>query len=176
MLNITYEKLTKKAIYYDIQSLLPELFNNTVGQYQNKVGASITFYQPKIQEIQVNNKNEFEDQDEDKEYSVNNNDFFYQYEKSLDDEALDYDNQSIGKQRSLFKESEEQKDEENETKYLYKAIGDETQSIEYHCNLTEIFFELIGVCGGYHLRLENISDQQAANVKGLEKKVQQVSF
>lgn len=50
MLGISFEKLHKKIVYYDVKSLLPQLFLNNQQIYQNKAGAHITYYFPKIVE------------------------------------------------------------------------------------------------------------------------------
>jgi hypothetical protein len=43
--------------------------------------------------------------------------------------------------------------------------------------LTEIFFELVNLSGGYHLRLESIMEKQVGNVvQQMEKKNSQTIF
>jgi hypothetical protein len=46
MLGISYDKLSKKSILYDIPSLLPQLFQSNQQAYSNKAGAQINYYFP----------------------------------------------------------------------------------------------------------------------------------
>lgn len=43
-------------------------------------------------------------------------------------------------------DTEEAKDEDNDANhvYPYKAIANQEKSVQFQCNLTEIYFELIG--------------------------------
>lgn len=48
MLGISFDKLQKKQIYYDVQSLIPQIFQANNQQYMNKAGALVNFYYPRI--------------------------------------------------------------------------------------------------------------------------------
>ena len=53
MLGISFEKFSKKIAYYDIQSLMPDLFSSAHKvNYNNKAGSQITYYFPKLVENQ----------------------------------------------------------------------------------------------------------------------------
>ena len=57
MLGISYEKLNKRIIYYDAQSMMPQLFSASSSQYSNKAGSIINFYMPKIEENKEQRRN-----------------------------------------------------------------------------------------------------------------------
>ncbi len=66
---------------------------------------------------------------------------------------------SLSQQKSVkstkTKKVDEEEDEmdNNSNKYLYRAVGSE-KSIRFHANINEIQFDLIGLMGGYYLRIE----------------------
>jgi len=51
MLGITYEKLNKKQIYFDMPSLFPQMFQDNLNSYTNKAGSLITYHIPYIVEM-----------------------------------------------------------------------------------------------------------------------------
>ena len=52
--------------------------------------------------------------------------------------------------------------------YQYRAVGGD-RSTEFQCNMTEIFFELVNLSPGYHLRLEAMQKKEHYNGGGHEK-------
>jgi hypothetical protein len=48
-------------------------------------------------------------------------------------------------------------------------VGSEEKCLQFQCNFTEIYFELISLSYGYHLRLESVADKPIA--QAINKKV-----
>ena len=48
MLGISFDRFQKKVIYYDLQTLMPQLFSTTKQYYSNKAGGQINYYFPKL--------------------------------------------------------------------------------------------------------------------------------
>jgi hypothetical protein len=57
LLGISFDSLHKKQIYYDVQSLFPQLYQDGMPNpaFTNKAGSTITYYFPKIAEYTVSN-------------------------------------------------------------------------------------------------------------------------
>jgi hypothetical protein len=62
MLGITIDKLSKKQIYYDMQSIMPQLFQASSQTYQNKAGGTINFHFPKLVETDNKQKNNIDNE------------------------------------------------------------------------------------------------------------------
>jgi hypothetical protein len=81
----------------------------------------------------------------------------------------------------LSKKEIEQKEEENEQNnnaYQFRAVGNPEKVSLFQCNMTEIFFELVGIQGGFHLRLESVSEKHGnqGNNLNVAKKLKQKVF
>jgi hypothetical protein len=42
-------------------------------------------------------------------------------------------------------------------------VGSAHKILQFQCNLQEIYFELVGISAGYHLRLESMNDYKSGN-------------
>jgi len=83
----------------------------------------------------------------------------------------------------MMKKSQKNMDESNDreedgdnlfSQFQYKAVGDLEKPVQFQCNLTEVFFELINLSYGFHLRLEALGDRQ--QVSAVSKAVVQKAF
>eukprot|EP00347_Sterkiella_histriomuscorum_P000937 403373955 len=178
MLGISYEKINKKIIYYDMPTVMPQLFQANQQQYQNKAGAMINFYSPKVVEMSEFKKKPSDDYDIDDikmqkthtSNDVQNNDQedISQIDRgSQDDQDEDQISQLHHKSSKNLRgvrrqESNDPNNDDNDPNYIqyqYKAIGMEDKICQFQCNLTEIYFELVNISYGYHLRLESMPEK-----------------
>lgn len=84
------------------------------------------------------------------------------------------------KSQRVLEESND-RDEEGDSlfsQYQYKAVGDPEKPVQFQCNLTEVYFELIGLSYGFHVRLEALQErpQAPAASKAVAQKAFQFSY
>mmetsp|Transcript_7082 Transcript_7082/g.5337 ORF Transcript_7082/g.5337 Transcript_7082/m.5337 type:complete len:91 (-) Transcript_7082:3058-3330(-) len=65
MLGITYERLNKKQIFFEMTSLFPQLFQESLQSYMSKAGSPINYHLPHVVEIDSKqDQDQKEDMDE----------------------------------------------------------------------------------------------------------------
>ena len=71
---------------------------------------------------------------------------------------------SVKSQKTKRNNDDDQEDDydANYQKYLYRAVASD-RFATFQANLTEIYFELVQIQGGYFLRLETNTNQSLAN-------------
>ena len=124
----------------------------------NKAGSQITFYYPVIQEMELQKKQDNgmdEDQDDEKDGAEGNgniDDNQSQLDKTSQDDGDNTDNEASsplrkGRKRLNTKDiqKEDEDNDQNLTVYQYRAVGSHERVAIFQCNLTEIFFELVGI-------------------------------
>eukprot|EP00347_Sterkiella_histriomuscorum_P005463 403356519 len=164
LLDIDKQKMVKKRIKYDLNVLLPQIFEGDQQRYYGKQGEKVTYYYPDVIENQEKVKQNEQMQEENK--SDNS------YTSMEDDGDNSQNGGDLNKNKSAFFQEESDKEgnlvknnsamelfEDNNIECNVKASD---KSAPFHCNIFPIQFQSINnnETQGYSVRLELISDDE----------------